>query len=316
MLIATHTARREWEEARAAFTRALAHGGPDPLFFRILLAEWQEQMDREGQHPLFAELCREWQALAVSAGIRTLPMQWFLEPAEPQSGFGQPLLDVCFAEGKADSSVDALAGTVTRPGPGQRSSKGRPLPGLPAELTWVDPMNLGAPEWRPGRPFTLAPPPGPDLWPPNNMNAPRLMLSVEGDFIAETFLIIGERGALLAGLLLWSSERDYIRLERVRAPSFGDGIHLEACAGGHYCFPGHGRFPAPGVWLRLERIGKNVRGLCSEDRRQWWTSGAVTFPEGGPVHVGLTCIAHAIGATASFERFVVWKRAGEEAAGA
>jgi regulation of enolase protein 1 (concanavalin A-like superfamily) len=277
LLLEVQIAQRRWEEARATFTLALAHGGPRPVVFFLLLGEWEERFEREGERERFVELCREWQSQARASGVPGLPNQWFLEAATPAAVGPHTVFDESFGREP-----------------------------LPPELTWVDPLGVGHPELRPGRGLILAPPLGLDLWPPTNLNAPRLMLRLAGDFIAETRVEIEETEELFAGLLLWESELDFVRLERCRGQNHGNGIKAEACSRGSFIHVGRGRFLASGVWLRMERFGGSVRCLCSEDRRRWWTCGSVRFPAGKSVEVGMTCITRSPGAAASFQRFIVW----------
>lgn len=283
MQIGVHGARDRWEEAREAFTLALAHGGPYPLYLFLLLAEWEERLEREGRRHRFVSLCREWQDQARAAGCRHLPAQWLLEAAQPRDVRGLNGFTHSFVEGPP-----------------------------PPELVWVDPLGVGAPTTHPGEPLQLKPPEGLDLWPYNNLNAPRLLVPVEGDFVAETHVTIGEEGAVAAGLLLWISEQDYVRLERADVVN-GDGLQMEARIGGEYLLLGRGWWRPRSVWLRLERFGAQVRGLCSEDREQWWACGSTSFHPAGRVEVGLACIAQGARGSASFDQLTVWNGAAEAA---
>src|SRR5262249_22652954 len=151
--------------------------------------------------------------------------------------------DICFAELKTEAAEDEPSEPARRDGLAQEAAGGRdagqaeeghlqrspsaplqptvlgprrsrwaPSPGLPLALRGAVPGGPGPPDLRPGRPLILAPPLFLDLWPSSNVDAPRLMLSVEGDFVAETFVEVGEQSAAMAGLLLWHSERDFVRL--------------------------------------------------------------------------------------------------------
>jgi hypothetical protein len=83
-------------------------------------------------------------------------------------------------------------------------------------------------------------------------------------------------------------------------------VYLEICANYRYGHVGQGGFPHRRVWLRLERQGAQIRGLCSADGQQWWTCGAGALPLGGPAQVGLYCITLGAGGAAAFEQFTVW----------
>ena len=71
------------------------------------------------------------------------------------------------------------------------------------------------------------------------------------------------------------------------------------------------------VFLRLERVGDRVRGLCSVDEEAWYSVGEVAFPVGGTMpQVGLHAIgeidrtvyhgAYADGTAIRFESFALW----------
>jgi DNA-binding SARP family transcriptional activator/tetratricopeptide (TPR) repeat protein/regulation of enolase protein 1 (concanavalin A-like superfamily) len=282
MQIGIHGARDQWEQAREAFALALAHGGPYPLYLFQLLAEWEERLEREGRRDWFMSLCREWQDQARAAGCRHLPAQWLLEATQPHDIGGLGGFTHSFSEGP-----------------------------LPPDLVWVDPLGAGPPASHPGEPLKLMPPEGLDLWPHNNLNAPRLLVPVDDDFVAETHVTIGEEGAVAAGLLLWVSDHDYVRLERADVVN-GDGIQMEARVGGEYLLLGRGWLRPRSIWLRLERFGGQVRGLCSEDREQWWACGSTAFRSEGPVKVGLACIAQGSRGSASFDQLTVWSGVAQE----
>jgi hypothetical protein len=79
---------------------------------------------------------------------------------------------------------------------------------------------------------------------------------------------------------------------------------------------GSGRLPGERAWLRLERQGDQVRALCSADGQEWFTAGAVEFPQREGEQVGLHAIgmfsrtiyhgAFPEGTAITFESFDLW----------
>ena len=112
--------------------------------------------------------------------------------------------------------------------------------------------------------------------------------------------------------MLWVSEQDFVRLERANVVN-GDGIQMEARVAGRWSQLGRGWMRPRSVWLRLERTGTRVQGLCSEDRQQWRTCGSTELRHEGLMEIGLTCIAQGPKGNGSFHEFTVWRVAqGEE----
>ena len=79
---------------------------------------------------------------------------------------------------------------------------------------------------------------------------------------------------------------------------------------------GRGRLCAERLFLRLERLGPQVRAFCSADGQNWFTVGHAEFPIDDPVEVGLHAIgninrliypgAYPEGTAIRFERFELW----------
>jgi RNA polymerase sigma factor (sigma-70 family) len=117
------------------------------------------------------------------------------------------------------------------------------------------------------------------------MNAPRVLQDVEGDFIlqvkvsgdypAEATSVVEKRTAFHgAGLLLWQDEKNYIRLEKARLNSNGavGYVSWELREDGEFARVGDTRdapTDAKEVYLRLERRDGKVFGSLSADGNQW-----------------------------------------------
>jgi class 3 adenylate cyclase/tetratricopeptide (TPR) repeat protein/regulation of enolase protein 1 (concanavalin A-like superfamily) len=122
-----------------------------------------------------------------------------------------------------------------------------------------------------------------------NLNAPRLMLEISGDFAIETKIIVSEDMPSVGGLLVWKDERNFIRFEK--------GLHGEHEMGfssnidGDWQYYGRGLLVSSITYLRLERSGDTFIAYCSSDGASWLICGEMSFPAEDPVQVGI----HAIG---------------------
>jgi regulation of enolase protein 1 (concanavalin A-like superfamily) len=120
----------------------------------------------------------------------------------------------------------------------------------------------------------------------NNMNAPRVMRAIEGDFIAQLKVSgkvrhTGGRASEHfyayhgAGLLLWKDERTYIRLERAALNRDQLGVFhyasFELRKDGNRVRTQNPAFKIPDqdMYLRLERRGDRVFGSFSADGVRW-----------------------------------------------
>jgi hypothetical protein len=217
------------------------------------------------------------------AGLEPPLQQWFLEPASPRSPSEEPRVDERFE--------------------GQRRH--------PA-LNWHDPTGGSRidDQTRPGW-LGIFPPAGCNLWPTTDLNAPRLLARVRGDFVAETYVELGERAHVLAGLLFWSNERQFVRLELQRRTEGSDVAEpvLELCTDGFLRPIARGRCAGAGIWLRLERTGNELRALCSEDGQQWLACGIIRLPPGPADEVGLAVVPHEPDSSAWFDTFRLWSSA-------
>ena len=160
-----------------------------------------------------------------------------------------------------------------------------------------------------------------------NWSAPRLLLTVDGDFAAQVTCMpaprdqLQVRAAAVGGLLLATEDRDGVVVGYGWAGegtvAFGGSLAGEA---GREGIIGRGRFPPPcpeELSLRLERAGGRIRALCSVDGRQWFTVGQIAAPLPTTVQVGLCAIGNIDrllnpgpfpeGAAMSFTSFDLWQ---------
>ncbi|MBN1890820.1 MAG: tetratricopeptide repeat protein, partial [Thermoflexales bacterium] len=198
----------------------------------------------------FHALCRR---LGQEAASHQLS-RCFLSPAEPGTA-GEPVLqdDAAFLEA-GWSWVDPLGDCahVAHAGLEIRASNGR-------DLLWA------------------------------NQSAPRLVRPVEGDWAAQVTCSAASTDLPAAGgLLLWKDQHNHLRLDVGQLDR--RAIVLIARVAGRAAVVGRGRLPLgleTQVWLRLERTGKQVRALCSQDGRQWFGVGQAALPAQDPVQVGV-----------------------------
>jgi DNA-binding SARP family transcriptional activator len=128
-----------------------------------------------------------------------------------------------------------------------------------------------------------------DLW-LNNRRAPRLLRPVQGDCALQVCCRPAHADQLaMGGLLLWHDPANYLRLTW---NSHGPGeINLLGCVGNCDLLLGRGALPTTEqIYLRLERVGTQVRGLYSADAVTWQSVGTVEFSVAEPLQIGLLAI--------------------------
>ena len=122
-------------------------------------------------------------------------------------------------------------------------------------------------------------------------NAPRMMRPVEGDFAAQVVCApaYGDRPGV-GGLLLWQDKFTYLCLTIGNRSQ--NEVALEGQRDGIDIVYGRGLLRTSPVWLRLERMGGDVRALCSGDGEQWRLVGQAAFPADEQLQLGVQAIGH------------------------
>jgi DNA-binding SARP family transcriptional activator len=119
-----------------------------------------------------------------------------------------------------------------------------------------------------------------------NMTAPRLMREVSGDFAVQTICYAASKGVpAIGGVLLWSDEDHYLRLDRGRWGN--EDVCLGGCLDSIDCVIGRGNLRSTRTYLRLEKMGSNIRALCSRNGNDWYMAGSADFAESTRPHIGL-----------------------------
>ena len=255
----------KWEEVAAALRQSIPLGEPIRLVF--CLGTMEEALDRAGKQAEFIAFCEEAKVLYAQAGIPLTLNQWYLQPATPSAAFRQLLFRDEFE-----------------------------APELRAEWHWHDPVQASAYNLseRPGS-LTLRAGRGVGLNPSVNLNAPRMLLEVRGDFALETKFMgdwdgrSDEPGP--CGLLVWKDVLNYVRLEKFSMGRRRHGsVQLEARIGGEYRVVGRGLLRGNSFHLRLERTGDRFATLCSTDGVHWLSCGQVVLPVKDPLWVGVAAL--------------------------
>ncbi|MBC8228735.1 DUF1349 domain-containing protein [bacterium] len=150
-----------------------------------------------------------------------------------------------------------------------------------------------------------------DLWESYNLNAPRLLQTISGDFAIETKISDGEGGRKSGGLLVWKDEDNYIRFEMPSSSPWEGEVRFEANLKGNYVSPrSHGGWAdAKILTLRLERQEHRFSAYCSINGENWLICGWVELPMDKPIQVGIHGLCPKYPATSTrFEYFKILRR--------
>jgi regulation of enolase protein 1 (concanavalin A-like superfamily) len=136
------------------------------------------------------------------------------------------------------------------------------------------------------------------MYPHDNMNAPRMMLELRGDFAVETRVVTTweDQAHWFTGLLFWKDASSFVRFEKSGGYDhlLRGEIHLWASVHGRYEHFGRGRLRGSAFTLRLERHGDRVAAFCKADEGPWMTCGHVIFPVDDPLLVGVAALQSAV----------------------
>jgi regulation of enolase protein 1 (concanavalin A-like superfamily) len=151
---------------------------------------------------------------------------------------------------------------------------------------WVDPLgdssySLTA---NPGHLRLFTPDNNHDLYPYANLNAPRVLQYINGDFVVTTKVTINPQYNYQgAGLLIWQNVNNFVRLERTLV----DGVDMWFNIGGN-----HAGIQIPyfnqSVYLRFQRSGSSITASYSTSGLSWTTVSTVDFPSVSTLQVGLS----------------------------
>lgn len=153
---------------------------------------------------------------------------------------------------------------------------------------WIDPLGDSSYSLttNPGYLRLFTPDGGHDLYPAANLNAPRLVQSISGDFVVTTKVTINPQYNYQgAGLLIWGDANNFVRLERTLVA----GIDMWHNIGGVYDgleIP----FSNQTVYLRFQRSTNNITGSYSSDGLNWNVVSTVNFSSADTLQVGISLL--------------------------
>lgn len=252
------------------------------------------------QKPRMASVAR---LLNTSAAVETLPASSTVDPASIFTQAAQTVV--------AKLTSVASSTPVPPPAPSPALKKPSPIPKkssptpkkpetspsssicdnfdhttLSSGWNWIDPKGDSA--------YNLTDNPGylkitvngrdHDLY--QNLNAPRMLQNVDGNFVVTTRVTISPmKNYQGAGLLYWQDENNYVRLERTLV----QGIDLLYKIQGSYRaieIP----FSLPTVLLKFKFENQNLRGFYSEDGFNWKSVETLQLPSSNNKQVGVVVI--------------------------
>ena len=121
-----------------------------------------------------------------------------------------------------------------------------------------------------------------------NMEAPRMIQPVSGDFALEIKMTSSQQQKEHGGILVWKDESRFVRLDKTSSlHAFRGDIRFETHVNRRYRAIGRGRQQSVMNFLRLERTGHHFQAFCSTDGQNWQTCGNATVVMRDPVMVGM-----------------------------
>ena len=121
-----------------------------------------------------------------------------------------------------------------------------------------------------------------------NMEAPRMIQPVSGDFALEIKMTSSQQQKEHGGILVWKDESRFVRLDKTSSlHAFRGDIRFETHVKRRYRAIGRGRQQSVMNFLRLERTGHHFQAFCSTDGQNWQTCGNATVVMRDPVMVGM-----------------------------
>jgi len=187
--------------------------------------------------------------------------QWYLEPKELSGLFKQTIFMDDFSEQNLKSEWKWV------------NPKGESSYSLTNETDWLEIYASS----------------GNDLYPcefPGNLDAPRLLQEILGDFAVELKLkSASDDLPSVGGLLVWKDERNFLRFDRGMHGRYE--INLASLIQDEWTYSSRGMLMSDIAYLRLERIGDRFSAYCSSDSINWLTCGDVIFPAEDPIQIGI-----------------------------
>jgi len=157
--------------------------------------------------------------------------------------------------------------------------------------------------------------PNHDLWwgpdgNSGNMDAPRMLQPISGDFAIELKMTASEQQKEHGGLLIWKDPDHYIRLDKTSAlHAFRGDIRFETHVNRRYAAIGRGKHDSVMNFLRLERTRHEFQAYSSADGQTWNTCGNATVVMNDPLMVGILamCPGNIPPTTSRFDYFKIMR---------
>jgi regulation of enolase protein 1 (concanavalin A-like superfamily)/tetratricopeptide (TPR) repeat protein len=171
---------------------------------------------------------------------------------------------------------------------------------------WVDPLGDCRYELGEDHSIQIIALPWHDIY-ESNLNAPRLLREIQGNFILETCITDGLDGMRYGGLFIWKDENNYIRFETPSSNGWENTIYYGANVAGNLIHPGVHFYDKDKAWLRLERKGDHFTGYVSSDGENWYLCGWTDIPMKDAVKVGIHALCPTSPVTSTrFEYFKIY----------
>ena len=121
-----------------------------------------------------------------------------------------------------------------------------------------------------------------------NMDAPRMIQPISGDFAVEIKMTSSEQRKEHGGILVWKDESRYVRLDKTSSlHAFRGDIRFETHVNRRYRAIGRGKQSSVMNFLRLERTQHQFQAYCSTDGQNWQSCGNSTVVMRDPVMIGM-----------------------------
>jgi regulation of enolase protein 1 (concanavalin A-like superfamily) len=120
-----------------------------------------------------------------------------------------------------------------------------------------------------------------------NFDAPRMVQSIDGDFVVSTRVLIDPRYNYQgAGLLVWQDSNNYIRLERTLVSGIDLWYRIQGVYGGvELPYSTYGD-----IYFRISRAGNSFTASYGLDNKTWNPVLTINFPANNTLQVGLVLI--------------------------
>ncbi len=130
-----------------------------------------------------------------------------------------------------------------------------------------------------------------DLWTESNLNSPRLLQPVTGNFSIETRLEISPKfDCQAAGLLIWQDDAHFIRLNRLLHNSTLQQVTVETASGDGWKEVDAANCSDTTVYLRLERRGSRFNAYYSINGEYWEVLRGFDMDMSDEVQIGIFAV--------------------------